>query len=102
MTITHDTNARKFWAKGDNCEDMGVIEYTVSENGDIYATHTNVPRQYKGQGIARQLLDALVAFAESKGAKIVPICSYVIATFKKHPDQYNSVKFISPPQGAGK
>lgn len=91
MTITHDADARKFWAKGDNGEDMGVIEYTVSGNGDIYATHTEVPEQYEGQGIARQLLDALVVFAESKNAKIVPICPYVIATFKKHPDKYKNV-----------
>ena len=39
-------------------------------------THTEVDPAYGGQGIARRLIEVLIAAARSDGAKIVPICSY--------------------------
>ncbi len=47
--------------------------------------HTRVPPAYRGQGIALQLVQAVVADAREAGAKIVPRCSYVAAQFVKHP-----------------
>jgi hypothetical protein len=50
------------------------------------ADHTYVPPELRGQGIAQQLVEALVADAREQGFKIVPQCSYVEAQFRRHPE----------------
>ena len=39
-------------------------------------THTEVDPAYGGQGIARRLIEEVVAEARRAGKKIVPLCSY--------------------------
>ena len=55
-------------------------------DGRLVADHTFVPPSHRGQGIAEQLVDALIADARASGDKIVPLCSYVAAQFRRHPE----------------
>lgn len=50
------------------------------------AEHTLVPRELEGRGIARQLVEALIADARAQGFKVEPQCSYVEAQFRRNPD----------------
>lgn len=50
------------------------------------AEHTLVPGALRGQGIAGELVKALVADAREQGFRIVPACSYVEAKFDENPD----------------
>ncbi len=50
------------------------------------AEHTLVPPEIGGRGVAGQLVAALIADARAQGFKIDPVCSYVAAQFKRHPD----------------
>jgi predicted GNAT family acetyltransferase len=50
------------------------------------ADHTLVPPAYRGQGIARVLVERLIADAREAGVKIRPRCSYVAAQFTKNPE----------------
>ena len=50
------------------------------------ATHTFVPPEMRGRGIAHQLVEAMVADAREQGFTIEPQCSYVYALFRRHPD----------------
>ncbi|MFT5587649.1 MAG: putative GNAT family acetyltransferase [Cognaticolwellia sp.] len=50
------------------------------------ADYTGVPAAYRGQGIARLLVERLVADAQQAGVQIKPRCSYVSAQFAKNPD----------------
>lgn len=50
------------------------------------ADTTKVPPAYRGQGIARVLVERLVSDARQAGVKIRPRCSYVAAQFAKNPD----------------
>lgn len=50
------------------------------------ADHTGVPPEYRGQGVARRLVERLVEDARAAGVKIRPRCSYVAAQFSKNPD----------------
>lgn len=54
--------------------------------------HTFVDPSYGGQGIAKKLLDCVVENARKKGAKINPVCSYVVHEFEKNPELYADVK----------
>lgn len=57
-----------------------------ARGGDRVADHTFTPPQARGQGIARKLVEAMVADAREHGFKIVPQCPYVAALFRKNPD----------------
>ncbi|HFF4907178.1 TPA: GNAT family N-acetyltransferase, partial [Acinetobacter baumannii] len=39
----------------------------------------------RGQGVGRQLLDALVAFVREKDVKVIPLCPYAKSVFDKDP-----------------
>ncbi len=54
----------------------------IKDDHTILADHTWVDSTLRGQGVARQLLDILVAFAREKQLKIVPVCSYVETAFE--------------------
>jgi len=58
----------------------------VERNGARVAEHTLVPPEIGGRGIAGQLVDALIDDARSEGFKVVPVCSYVVKAFEKHPE----------------
>lgn len=55
-------------------------------NGARVAEHTLVPPPIGGQGVAAQLVEAMVADARENGFKIRPQCSYVVAKFNEHPE----------------
>lgn len=50
------------------------------------ADHTLVPREMEGRGIAGKLVAALIADARAQGFKVDPVCSYVEAQFRRHPE----------------
>lgn len=62
---------------------VAEISYVWSGGDKIIADHTWVDDSLRGQGTARQLLDALVEFAREKQLKIVPTCSYVDVMFRR-------------------
>ena len=64
---------------------QGLPEQDVGE-GTRVATHTVVPKAIGGRGVARQLVEALIADAREHKFKIVPQCSYVAAKFDENPD----------------
>jgi len=67
--------------------DGATAELTWRANGPVrIADHTYVPDELRGQGIAMQLVEALIADARAKGFTIEPRCSYVEAAFRRHPE----------------
>jgi len=71
-------------------EQLGEMEVSVSGN---YLTvyHTEVSPKAEGKGFAKKLLTTMVDYARSKGLQVIPICPYVHAQFKRHPDEYKDV-----------
>lgn len=53
--------------------------------------HTEVNEEYSGKGFAKILLDKLVSYARENDLKIVPLCPYVHAQFKRNPEEYKDV-----------
>lgn len=62
------------------------MTFRTGENGAITIDHTGVPTEYEGRGIAGKLVNKAVADAREQGFKIVPVCSYVVAQFRRHPE----------------
>lgn len=64
----------------------GEMTYVRRDARTIVADHTGVPSHYRGQGIAEKLVATAMDDAREKGQKIVPVCSYVVAQFRRHPE----------------
>lgn len=62
------------------------MTFRKAANGTITVDHTGVPPEYEGRGIAAKLVNKAVADAREQGFKISPVCSYVVAQFKRHPE----------------
>lgn len=72
-------------------EAVGVIKYRHIDDQTIDAYSTFVDDSQRGQGLARKLVDELVAKAADEGLKIKPTCSYVVNLFDKEPETYDHI-----------
>jgi len=73
-------------------DDTRIGEMVVSVSESVLTVyHTEVDDDYAGKGLAKQLLDEMVAYAREHGLKVIPLCSYVHAQFKRHPELYKDV-----------
>lgn len=66
-------------------EKLGEMTYRKQDGGVLLFHHTWVDDSLRGQGRARQLLDAAMAWVRTTGGKVRPTCSYVVAQFDKDP-----------------
>lgn len=66
----------------------GVSELTYSITSPILviADHTQVATGYEGQGVGLVLLKRLLADARDRGFRIVPLCPFVNAQRRRHPE----------------
>ena len=87
VTITRHGDARsgEYHAHIDGSDHIGRLTW-VERGGARVADHTLVPPPIGGRGVAMRLVEALVADARAQGFKIVPLCSYVDAAFRRHPE----------------
>ena len=85
LTVTHDRAAQRFEAAvgGGRC----VADYRLV--GDVmHIVHTEVPGalQGQGQGLAAALVQGVLAQARALGWRVRPVCGYVRAYMRRHPD----------------
>ena len=80
----------------DDLELMGEMVVNISGN-DLTVYHTEVSPKAEGKGLAKKLLATMVDHARNNNLKVIPLCPYVHAQFKRHPKEYNDV--ISPNYG---
>jgi predicted GNAT family acetyltransferase len=85
----------RYVARIDGIEGEAELTFTVRGPALISADHTGAPDSMRGTGAALALVNALVADARSSGFKIVPLCPYVLAQYKKHPD-WQDVMSVTP------
>ena len=62
------------------------LTYRKRDEATIIAAHTFVPPSFRGHGLAEKLVNRLIADARRLGLKIEPLCSYVAAQFRRHPE----------------
>ena len=64
---------------------LGSITYYHDQPGTVVFDHTDVDESLRGQGRARQLLDAGVEWVRAEHLHITPECPYVKGQFRKDP-----------------
>ena len=83
LDIRHLAAAHRFETTVDGvvCE----LDYQLHD-GVMTITHTGVPEQVGGRGIAGELVRTAVETARREGWKIVPACSYAQVWMQRHPE----------------
>jgi len=71
-----------------------VAEMTYSKAGDgmIIIDHTEVPDAFRGQGIGLKLVTQAVEEARAAGKKIIPLCPFANAQFRRHAEWADVLK----------
>ena len=62
------------------------LNYSITSPTLVIADHTLVPDAMRGTGAGLALVTQLVADARAEGFKIMPLCPFVNAQRKKHPE----------------
>ncbi|MEM6888698.1 MAG: GNAT family N-acetyltransferase [Pseudomonadota bacterium] len=62
------------------------LTYSILSPQTVIADHTGVPDTLRGTGAGLALVARLIEDARSEGFKIVPLCPFVNAQRRKHPD----------------
>lgn len=74
-------------------EDGHVAFASYEVEGDaITFTHTIVPQELQGRGIASRLIGAALDDARRRRLRVVPQCSFVAAYIEKHPEMQDLVR----------
>lgn len=81
-----DARHGRYVARIDGLEGEAEITFTRRGADIVSADHTGAPETMRGTGAAAALVDHMVADARRNGFRIIPICPYVRAQYKKHPD----------------
>ena len=58
----------------------------MGDSGNVIADHTGVPDELGGRGVGSALVRRLVEDAQANNFKIVPLCPFVKAQYRKHPE----------------
>jgi len=66
-------------------ERLGELKYLKPGPGRAVLEHTSVSDVLRGQGVARRLVDAAVAWARESGVKLVPVCTYAKKVLEHDP-----------------
>ncbi len=84
--MTIEINKRK--QKGaaiakDNNEKAGEMTFSIAGSNLIIIDHTEIEPAYQGKDVGKQLLFKIVEMAREQHIKIIPLCPYASAMFKK-------------------
>ncbi len=83
LNVVHHPDIGRFEAivDGLRCE----VDYRL-DGKTMHLTHTGVPRELEGRGIAAALVVAALTWARKQELRVNPLCSYVQVYIRRHPE----------------
>ena len=88
MTIAREQTEThgRYSARVEGVDGEAELTYSLSEPSIIIADHTYTPPSMRGMGIAKALVERLVADARAEKLRVIPLCSYIQAQYLHHPE----------------
>ena len=86
-----DCGDSRFYKNDENENLICEILYSIEDSGMISIDSTFVNDDYRGQGIAAQLVDRVVEMARAENKKIIPICPFAKGMLEKNSSLYADV-----------
>ncbi|MGH3472766.1 MAG: GNAT family N-acetyltransferase [Nocardioidaceae bacterium] len=69
----------------------GFLQYHRRPPDTFVAIHTEIAREYAGQGLAGRLVQHVLDQARAEGLRVKPECPFVAAYVDKHPEYHDLV-----------
>lgn len=88
--LTLNENNRGRFSVAENNEQLGEMVFDI-KGPDLVVYHTEVSPEAEGKGYAKELLTTMVDYARKYKLKVVPLCPFVSAQFKRHPEAYADI-----------
>jgi uncharacterized protein len=83
ISVDHNIGRQRFECVIDG--QLCLADYQMS-NGVMVLTHTRVPDELQGRGIASALIAEALEHARNEGLKIDPLCSFARVYMQRHPE----------------
>jgi predicted GNAT family acetyltransferase len=83
VSVRHNTAAHRFESAFDG--HLSIAAYEKRDDLVIFS-HTHVPPELRGRGLAAEVVRAALEHARAEGWRIVPACSYVAGYIARHPE----------------
>lgn len=81
IVVQHNAAQRRFEVEIDG--HLSEADYEIQGERMIF-THTFVPSELRGRGIAEKLVRAGLEYARAQKLRVVPACSYVGVFIERH------------------
>jgi predicted GNAT family acetyltransferase len=91
IKLTED-KTKGFAIAKENRKTAGKMTYSIASADFIIIDHTEVEPSFNGKGVGKQLLYKIVEMAREKNIKIVPLCPFANAMFRKLKDIQDVLK----------
>ena len=94
LTIEKQQRGKDIRFAGTHDEFPGLeaeLDLKFSGEGVYSATHTGVPREMEGKGVGSKLFQAMVEDARAEGYKVLPVCPFIVAKYKRKPDTQDTM-----------
>jgi predicted GNAT family acetyltransferase len=88
----HNTRTKGYFTALDNGKELGRLNYSWAGIDKFIIDHTEVKQEAKGTGTGKFLVESVVNYARANNLKLVPLCPFANAMFKKH-KEWNDVLF---------
>jgi hypothetical protein len=76
----------RYVATVEGAEGEAELVFSIRSPILITADHTGAPDSLRGTGAAAALVQYMIDDARTHGFKIIPLCPYVLAQYRRHPD----------------
>lgn len=88
ISITHSESESRgrYEARVEARDGVGELTYSRLSPTKIIADHTGVDDSLRGTGVGVALVERLVADARRDGFTIVPLCPFIAAQSRRHPE----------------
>ena len=84
--IIKERDGKGFAMARENGERAGMMTYNIPNSDFIIIDHTEVEEEFRGSDVGKQMLYKIVEMAREKNIKILPLCPFANAMFKKLSD----------------
>ena len=84
FTVRRNPAASRYEAEIDGY--LAVAEYLLEGDDRVVFTHTFVPPELRGRGVAKKLVRTALEEARQEGHRVVPQCSYVALFIRRNPE----------------
>lgn len=76
----------------ENGEELGEMTFVKSNDEFYIIDHTGVSDAARGRGVGQEMVKTFVEYARENGKKILPLCPFAKAQFKKNPNYQDVLK----------